>query len=407
MQFFKGNNPYLKSVVKRTIALTVMVTITVSSVITVAAATCNANINYDGAKKSVQLFSSDTSDILKEAGIEVGAKDLVVRSNAQVSGGDINITVKSAYDVTVSADSRGKTVTVHYGDTVADAIRESGIAPGANDIVVPSEGTKVSDGMQINIERKYDIVITADGQTKKAVVTEGSVEDALREAGISVESEDIVAPAEETQVSQGIKITVSRVTYKEVTTTQEIAYTSKSVQDETLYKGMKKIQTAGKKGSQSVVTRQKLVNGAVASSEVVNTSVLEPPVDQVTLVGTKKKPSSAYASFSANGTLTDHDGNVVNYRKSITGRCTAYTGGGRTSTGRSASFGLVAVNPSVIPYGSKLYICSPDGRTVYGYATAADTGGGVMNGRIVADLYYPTSSQCRSFGVRNMKIYVL
>lgn len=406
MQFFKRKNPYLKSLIKRATALTVMILITVGSVVSVAAVTCNANINYNGVKKSVQLFSSNTQDILETAGVQVSAKDLVVRNESQVSGGEVNIVVKSAYEVKISADNKLTPVTVHYDDTVAQALAESGVTPGANDIVVPSLDTKVFDKMLIEVKRKFNVTIDADGQTQTAVVPEGSVEEALSHAGLSVGSEDIVTPAPTAAVSEGMKISVARVTYQEVTATQSIAYTNTNVNDNTLYKGTKKIQTAGQNGSQSVVTRQKLIDSALTSSEVVSTTVVVKPVNQVTTVGTKKKPS-AIASISADGTLTDQSGNTVNYSKCITGRCTAYTGGGRTSTGRAASVGLVAVNPSIIPYGSKLYICSPDGRTVYGYAIAADTGGGVMNGRIVADLYYATNSQCKSFGVRNMKIFVL
>lgn len=406
MQFFNRNDPHLKSLIKRAAALTVMIIITVGSVVTVAAVTCNANVNYNGVKKSVQLFSNSTNDILETAGIQVGAKDLVVRSESQVSGGDINIVVKSAYEVKISVDGTVKTVTMHYGDTVVQALAQAGVTPGGNDIVVPSGDTKVFNGMVIEVKRKFNVTIDADGQTRAAVVPEGSVEDALQSAGVTVGKEDIVSPARNTAVSEGIKISVARVTYKEVTTAQDIAYTNSNVNDSTLYKGMKKIQTAGKNGSQSVVTRQKLIDGALTSSEIVSTTVVVKPVNQVTLVGTKKKPS-AYASISADGTLTDQDGNTVRYSKSITGRCTAYTGGGWTSTGRAAAVGLVAVNPNIIPYGSRLYICSPNGKIVYGYAIAADTGGGVMDGRIVADLYYSNESQCRSFGSRNMRIYIL
>ncbi|MBE6830171.1 MAG: hypothetical protein E7519_08180, partial [Ruminococcaceae bacterium] len=79
----------------------------------------------------------------------------------------------------------------------------------------------------------------------------------------------------------------------------------------------------------------------------------------------------------------------------------------RDQSERRRPSGLVAVNPKIIPYGSRLYICSPDGKVVYGYAIAADTGGGVMDGRIVADLYFNTVGQCRQFGNRKMNIYVL
>lgn len=78
-----------------------------------------------------------------------------------------------------------------------------------------------------------------------------------------------------------------------------------------------------------------------------------------------------------------------------------------TSTGRPVAFGNVAVNPNVIPYGTRMYICSPDGSYVYGYAIAADTGGALMSGRVLADLFYETPAECYSFGRRTMSVYIL
>lgn len=405
MQFFRRDNPHLQSVVKRAVALAVMIVITVSSVITVTAATCNASVDYNGKKKSVQLLSDSTEDILKTAGIELKPADLVIRSEAQ-SGGDVNLVVKSGYGVTVLADGKTTAVGVHYGDTVGEALSKAKVTPAANDLIEPAGSTPVSDGMKISVKRKFDITVTADGKSSSVLAPEGSVEQALQYAGVSVGGEDVVTPVKNTAVAQGMKISVARVAYKDVTTTQALAYSNTTVKDASLYQGVKKVKTTGKNGTQSVVTRQKLVDGKLASSATVSTTVTAKPVDQVTLVGTKKRPAGV-ATISGDGTLIDHEGNTVSYRQRITGRCTAYSGGGHTSTGRAASFGLVAVNPNIIPYGSKLYICSTDGRTVYGYATAADTGTGVMTGRILADLYYPTNSQCKNFGVRNMSIYVL
>lgn len=407
MQLFSVKKIYSQSTVKRVVALAIMIMITVSSVVTVAAETYNAYIDYNGKGKTVQLlFSGKTEDILASAGITPGKNDLVERKAERLPTGEIYIAVKSAYDVDIAYDNQVKTVTAHYGDTVAQAVAKAGISCGVNDVVTPSPSTKISGSGKIAVTRKFNVTVTADGKTVGALVAQGSVADALSQAGVTLGSEDIVTPDKNAPVTQGSKITVARVAYQEVTSTQELPFKSTSKDCDTLYKGNKQVETAGKNGSQTVVTRQKLVDGKVAGSEVVSTTVVQQPVDQVTLVGTKRRPS-AYAMVSEDGTLTDQDGNTVTYKRKVSGKCTAYTGGGTTATGRAAAFGLVAVDPRVIPYGTRLYICSPDGKTVYGYATAADTGGFVKQGNIVADLYYNTSSQCSSFGVRNMVLYIL
>ena len=55
--------------------------------------------------------------------------------------------------------------------------------------------------------------------------------------------------------------------------------------------------------------------------------------------------------------------------------------------GRYLSEGYVAVDPDIIPYGSKLYIMTKDGSWDYGYAIAADTGGAMLSGRVLVDQY--------------------
>lgn len=386
-------------------ALALMVLITVSSVITVMAATHEATVSFDGNVKKVEIISPETDKILLRAGAEVGPGDLVVRSDDPDHAGDVMITVRTAKKVTVAADGGEKAVTVHWGDTVGRALSEAGIELGMYDLVAPGVGADVSDGMEIAVTRQYRISVTADGRTAAAVVKEGSVSDALRQAGVTLGAKDTLSADPNAKVGPDMEIAVSRVGYKEVTESRAIPFQSVTKNDSSLSVGTKKVQTAGKNGSESVVVRQKIVDGKVVETQEVSRTVVTQPVNQVTLVGTKKR--SAVAKIGTDGTLTDQDGNKVQYKKVLTGKCSTYTGGGWTSTGKKAAHGLVAVNPNIIPYGTRLYIASPDGRIVYGYAIAADTGGAAMRGIIIADLYFDTYSQCKKIGTRTMNVYVL
>ena len=92
----------------------------------------------------------------------------------------------------------------------------------------------------------------------------------------------------------------------------------------------------------------------------------------------------------------------------IVGSCTAYTElDGITAIGTAPRVGVVAVNPNVIPYGTRLYICSADGSYVYGYAVAEDTGSAAMAGDIIVDLYMDTEEECVAFGRQNLCVYIL
>lgn len=107
-----------------------------------------------------------------------------------------------------------------------------------------------------------------------------------------------------------------------------------------------------------------------------------------------------YINFDANGLPT-------NYSYIIEGRASAYCTGSVTATGTRPHQGSVAINPKMIPYGKMMYIVSLDGRYVYGYCRAEDTGGFVWNGSgRVADLYMNSYSDCMAWGVRGVRIYV-
>lgn len=76
--------------------------------------------------------------------------------------------------------------------------------------------------------------------------------------------------------------------------------------------------------------------------------------------------------------------------------------------GQPLQFGDVAVDPSVIPLGSKLFISGySDSALPSGgfYATANDEGGAIVGNRI--DIFLPTASQADQFGMENVKVQVI
>ena len=83
---------------------------------------------------------------------------------------------------------------------------------------------------------------------------------------------------------------------------------------------------------------------------------------------------------------------------SLTVVATAYALSGRTATGRPVGWGVVAVDPSLIPLGSRLAIPG------YGLGVAADTGGAITGARI--DVWFPTVAQARAWGSRVLTVTV-
>lgn len=400
--------------VRQAVALFVMLGITVGSVVTAMAAAMYASVSVDGGEKKIVGIESEdmrksTSKILDAAGVSVSADDRILRTDyteKQNDRADVVLTVLKAEHVSVAVDGKVQKVTAHYGDNVSDALTLADVTLGDNDTVSAPLSAPVKDGMKVTIRRRYHVCITADGKTGSLLVWEGTVSDALRQAGIALGAQDFPIPGPDKAVTEGMKIGVSRVSYRDVASTQALAYTTQTKRDSSMMAGTQEVQTAGQNGCKNIVTRQKILNGKVVQSSVIKTTVTKQPVSKVVVIGTKA-PDSNSAVVCSDGTLLDSNGSTVSYRKMICGRCTAYCTGQWTASGMHAQYGRVAVNPNIIPYGTRLYICSPDGRTVYGYAVAADTGGAAMNGDIVADLFYSSYGACADFGARPMNVYIL
>jgi len=310
--------------------------------------------------------------------------------------------------------SMTRTVTINDGDTtkvlmtirndVGAVLSQAGIATGEYDKIETDGGKVIS---KIKVLRAFEVKVTADSKTHTLMLVGGSVSDALREADVVPQSEDTVNFDERDGLCADMHIFVDRIGYKTYEKTEKIAYKTISNDTSTLKKGITKIVTEGKQGERVTVFQDKIVNGEVVETIQVERYISKYSVDEVKMVGTAS--ATPVVQKVSKEVMLDKNGVPLNYKTYYEGRATAYTAsaGQSTASGRKPMVGHVAVNPSKIPYGTKLYICSPDGKYVYGYAIAADTGGALQSGKALVDVYYDTTAECRSFGARNMRVYIL
>ena len=307
--------------------------------------------------------------------------------------------------VEISVDYNGDVQTVSLAKgTVADVLERTGITPAYNEVVEPSLSTPVSDNLTVKVYKGKKLSITADGKTDSVYVPNGNVCDALNQLGYKLSDDDILSVDKDSNIEDADSITIKRVTYRNETETQSVDFETVKKNSKDVDLGKTKVQTEGKQGEALVTKKCKYVDGKKVSSETVDTKITKEPVDKVVLMGTKGSNVS-----NPVGTFTDMNGNTVAYSSVVTGSGTAYTApaGSLTATGVTAYHGGVAVNPNIIPYGSKLYIVSTDGSFVYGYATAVDTGGALMSGTAIVDCFYNTYDECVSFGRRNVNVYIV
>ena len=268
----------------------------------------------------------------------------------------------------------------------------------------------------IEIIYTYPVFITQGDKTTEISFTGGTVGDALKIAGITVDEYDFVEPSVDTEIEKTIYIDYTDISYVDGSYTEAIPYSTKTVYSSSVLKGETSLK-AGTNGVKEVSFTEKFVNGVSVEKTVTGSNILSEPVNAVKTIGTKDvvkavKTSADVKSISvlspSSAIELDANGNPVKYKSKMTVRATAYTyTGNNCSTGVAPKPGYIAVNPKVIPYGTKLYIKSPNGSIIYGYAVAADTGGFIKRFPTGIDLFMSSKSACTNFGVRNMEVYIL
>lgn len=400
------------SVTKKAIAVAVMGTMCLSAAVSVAAMSKTVTVTDGDQVVTINTINPQTDVILEKTGISLNENDKLIRTESESS--DISISILRAFNVDVVDGKTKKTLTFNDG-TVADAIKAAGLTLSKNDSVSFSREASLEPDMEIKIARFYTVNVNVKGNKITKEVPAGTVANALEYLDIKLDKNDVVSVDINKEVTENMDIVINNVTYKDVKATESIAYNTKYQDSDDMYIGETSTIQAGVNGERTIVTREKYINGKLDSSSQVSNEITKQPVDEIIAQGTKEYVSQVYTnsgSISVNesaNVLTDVNGNQVNYTRVLTGSGTAYyaPAGALTSTGRLARYGVVAVDPDIIPYGSIMYIVSNDGQVVYGYAVAGDTGGALWAGTAIVDLYYNTYDECCQFGRRDVTIYVL
>lgn len=239
----------------------------------------------------------------------------------------------------------------------------------------------------VHIERSFPVTVNADGQLLQADMVQGTVADMLALCGVELNGEDYIEPALDTPVSANLQAEVFRVSYSEEAVRAEVGAEEVAAYAEQLRANDPEAYFAeSNAGLYDVTYRHRYVNGEHVGTEITALSGITMPLAPGTTSG---RPAGGWSRVieSAN--------------------CTAYSSsGGRGASGLGLYYGTCAVNPNVIPYGTRMWIESADGSYVYGWAIATDTGIAMMASNNAIDLYFGSNAEARSFGRRALNVYI-
>lgn len=292
------------------------------------------------------------------------------------------------------------------------------VAMVIDDVALQSENyeiveTEASKNMtSVTISYTFPVYITRGDETIEVQFAGGTVEEALNAAGFTPDKFDFVEPALNTIINESTYIDYTDIEYVTTKKTKTIPFKTKTSYSSCLKAGEEKVTAEGKNGLKEVTYTEKLVNGVSVEKETVKTVTLTKAVNKKVTVGVKAGSTNQKGHVS---TLSpkkeielDKNGVPVKYKSKMKVRATAYTHtGNRCSTGVKPQPGYIAVNPKVIPYGTEMFIKTTDGKYIYGYAVAADTGGFIKRHPTGIDLFFDTEKECVNFGVRTAEIYIL
>ncbi|MFA9397317.1 MAG: 3D domain-containing protein [Clostridiaceae bacterium] len=304
--------------------------------------------------------------------------------------------------IVINIDGKEKQV-VSFRGTVTEVLEDNKVILSPKDKTTPELDSEIEDGDMIKIKTAINVEVQVDGNDLKIQSAEDNVGDMLLAEEIEIRQDDKITSDIATPLYDGIVINITRVDTKIVEETEPISYATIVKSDDTMVRDTTKVTQEGVEGEKQITHSLVYEDGEVVTDTIISEETIKDPVDEIVMKGTLGVLNVASR------------GGALYYNDSFTVKATAYTaascgkdpssaGYGRTATGTYAnrdesSYSTVAVDPNVIPYGTKLYI---EG---YGLAIAEDTGGAINGNRL--DLYYNSLSDCYSWGVRYVKIYIL
>lgn len=292
-------------------------------------------------------------------------------------------------------------------EKVEGVLEEHGVDIGDADKLNVSVQQTVKDNEDIVIKRGKRIKVKVGEHERTVAVTKADVTEALVEAGyIPGEYDSICADGD--KVSEGGTIELVSVSLTEESMDEKIERGVEYKDDPTLPVGQEKVIDEGQDGIRKLVFRVTYRGGEEETRELLSEEVTSEARNKVIARG-----SATMMPVMPKKTVSEENGGIINgykYKKKITMTATAYStspsenGGGSVSAmGNPLRYGIVAVDPSVVPLGSKVYVAAADGSWTYGVASAEDTGGAIKGNKI--DLCY--DSDADSFGRKSCVVYVL
>ncbi|EPH02328.1 hypothetical protein HMPREF1531_01634 [Propionibacterium sp. oral taxon 192 str. F0372] len=248
-------------------------------------------LTVDGQSTQVNFWGTTVADAVKSQNIELGDHDeLYPSSNTQVSDGD-TIEVRYARQLKITIDGvESRTWTT--ATTLDEALKEVGLHDIDARLSVDRSTPLGREGLTFDATLPKGVRVTVDGQNLTSTSSAKTVANVLAESGITVNPSDRVTPALDSEVTNGVTITVQRVSVVEQTVDEVIPHEVKKTEDANLTKGIEKVTASGTDGARTVTWQITYVDGVEESRTALAENVTAQPVTEEVTVGIKEPSAS-------------------------------------------------------------------------------------------------------------------
>lgn len=352
-------------------------------------------LTLDGQDRVIKTHAATIEELFNDLNISLRSEDyLSLAANSKVKN-NLAIVWKPAKQVEVTQDQDKKTYWT-AASTVEEFLKEQKIVLTEHDQLNLNPDAKLKKDMKIAIQRAFPLKLVVGGKEQDAWSTSTTVADFLSQQGIALNELDRVEPELKQTVAKDSVINVIRVEKVTDVVEEPINFAVITKNDSNLEKGKQKVVNEGQAGLLSKQYEVVLENGKEVSRKLISEKKTKEKQDKVVAMGTKVLVAQVSRGASEPAGKEFYVTSTA-YTASCSG-CSGYTATG-INLRANPNARVIAVDPSVIPLGTKVYV---EG---YGYAIAADTGSAVKGAKI--DVFFADKSDAYRWGRKRVKIKVL
>lgn len=397
-----------------------------SSFILFEATKATIDVTENGKTETVKTHANTVEELLEEQELVVGEHDWLSHEIDSTIENGMKIEYKEAEEVIVTIDDVEETFYTTR-EVIGDFLKDEDFAFSDHDDVSFDVEDKIVSGLTLDVTTAFEVTINDGGDEQTVWTTGGSIGDLLDHHGVTLEEKlDKIKPSLDESLEEETVITITRVEKATDKIEEKVDFKTEEQEDDTLAKGEEKIISEGKAGTIVKTFEITKENGEEVNRELTNEEIKEASENRVVAIGTKdpEPPKQELATLASETESKPSENKTDDAPKEseskstestsssdeevLSMNATAYSANcngctGITATGinlnEDPNLKVVAVDPNVIPLGSKVWV---EG---YGNAVAGDTGGAIKGNRI--DVHVPTSADASRYGWQKVQVKIL